>query len=280
MEAKSATHDALASWPADRSLGLLVIARAAAPALASDLKEQFAATLAPGDWWWLEPENAVSGDSLLPNYHWAALREYRGVDAARACLALIRDHPEGAGIAVHLARPAPQLFRGLFDFVQRLLARLPIRISEQPLTVDERWLGGVNPSAAQIERIRTLPQDEPVGVLNMHRFNARATDPYTGEATTGRALGHRYMRRGLLTFTRVGGHISWAGAGAGQLHGPAEAAWHELALVWYPGRGAFDAMSNNPAFHRVIPYRKAGLSLAEVSMARISAGSRVQELRA
>lgn len=259
----------LNGWPAGRPIALAIIARRPAPALAGQLKAQLREQPELQAQWWLHGENAVAGDGLDAAYDWAALLSWSDPEPARRCLASITGHAEGAGIVVHLGRPAPGVARALMRGLQAVLQRLPIALNDQPLPVDARWEGGVNPSREQTEHMLTLPQHEPIGVLNLHRYHRQATDPYSGENHSGRDIAMRYLKRGLLTFTRVGGAIRWSASGLGQLHGPDEPAWQVIALVNYPGRAAFASMLCNPAFHQVIPYRKAGLEVAEVSMARV-----------
>ena len=101
-----------------------------------------------------------------------------------------------------------------------------------------------------IEAIRALPQGEPVVMVNLMRFHARALDGQ-GRATpeTGWEAYLRYSKATAPLIKARGGTILWAGtADAIAVGDPATHPWHYVALVFYPTRAAFLDMMTSEAY--------------------------------
>ena len=95
------------------------------------------------------------------------------------------------------------------------------------------------------EKLRSLPDDAPVVMLNLMRFREKSLD--------GKGSGwDAYLRYSALTIKLIkarGGTIIWTGdAEAVALGVPERHRWDYVALVRYPTRAAFVDMMTSPEY--------------------------------
>lgn len=115
----------------------------------------------------------------------------------------------------------------------------------------------VYPRKEQLEALLAGAQDEPVVMLNLLRFQERASAP--DEGLTGEEAYQRYavpMRR--LVEAR-GGRFLWMGRVDAQVIGEGAEGFHVAALVEYPSRRAFVEIATSPEVAEIGVHRAAGL---------------------
>jgi uncharacterized protein (DUF1330 family) len=115
----------------------------------------------------------------------------------------------------------------------------------------------VNPTDAQIEDFRRVPDDAPIVMLNLLRFRDQADAPQGG---TGKQAYARYSKAVLPLLLEVGGYPIWMGKARYPFIAPEGEAWDEVLLVYYPSRRAFLRMVESDAYQRAMPHRTAALA--------------------
>lgn len=277
----TAERDKLTNWPTDKPVGLIIRGTAEHPALRKYLLGALPADSAVQRWWLLDEENQYVAEPIAPeapDFAWSALLKLRDPSAARRWLETLQEQAQPP--CVYLAELPPGWARPILKLIQGTLNRLPLKLDpSSDIAIDPQWLGGVNPTPQADTYAGTLPQDESIGVLNLHSYKRIARDPFTGEEADGRTIASRYLKRGFLTFTRVGGRVSFTATCKGQLLGAPKPDWQIVGLIWYPSRRAFACMALDPRFVRAAAYRKVGLKAASVSHTRVVASSETQDIR-
>lgn len=269
----------LDGWPQGQPVALVVFAPTGSDALLESVRRLAADHPDISNWWLAHPENMIAGPSIDPGFGWNCMLEIKNPSAARGIIRDLVAMPGIDGTIIHAARPTPAGTMRWIRLVQAMLNLLPAPRAAAQHTPDPKWMGGANPTLEQMQRIEELPQHTPIGVLNIHRYKRQATDPYTGETVSGRDLAGRYLLRGFLTFSRLGGRTVWAAGGKGQILGPPTPRWQEFAMISYPGRAAFQHLGKVLASGRAIAYRQEGLEIANVWHTHIFASSRRRDVR-
>ena len=123
------------------------------------------------------------------------------------------------------------------------------------------------PTEQQIAKLKSLPADEPLGVLNLFHFNSRAQyqpeDPEYGTPmadVSGKEAFDRYQKSAGAHLSELGGGIAFYTQVDQVMIGPADPAWDVAAVMYFPTRGAFMKMLANPDFHSASRHRKAALA--------------------
>lgn len=120
----------------------------------------------------------------------------------------------------------------------------------------------VNPTREAFKAIFGLPLDQPVLMLNLLRFKARAeyapNDPEHGQPEVSGAEAYaRYSAAATPTFDRVGGTQFWIGRPELTLIGPADETWDLAFIARYPTAQSFVDMLRDPDYQRATRHRTA-----------------------
>lgn len=122
----------------------------------------------------------------------------------------------------------------------------------------------VNPTIAHIEAYeRATPDDEPIVMLNLLKFRARAEYPEGGaarESGTGREAYKRYSKAVMPLLWEVGGQPLWMGDARASVIAPDDESWDEVLLVHYPSRSAFLRMVKSAPYQAILHHRTAALA--------------------
>lgn len=123
------------------------------------------------------------------------------------------------------------------------------------------------PNDEQIATLQSLPSDEPVGALNLFRFNEKARyqpeDPEYGKPegeVTGREAYARYGEVAGEALEKLGGRVVFTTPVDQVMIGPADPAWDLAAIMYFPTRAAFMQMLTDPGFQAASRHRKAALA--------------------
>lgn len=111
------------------------------------------------------------------------------------------------------------------------------------------------------ELSRTVPDGQPIVMINLLRYHARAVYPAgTGkEQITGRQAYEHYSKLTLPHLMKVGGQLIWRADVRAGLIAPKDERWDEILLVRYPSRSAFERMITNPEYQAGVIHRTAAL---------------------
>ncbi len=126
----------------------------------------------------------------------------------------------------------------------------------------------IDPTRAAFDAFKALARDEPVWMLNLVRFRARANYP-AGHADAGKDLSgadayRAYGRLSAPVFERVGGRIVWRGAMQAMLIGPADERWDAMFIAHYPSAGAFLEMVTDADYRVAVAHRTAGVETSRL----------------
>lgn len=116
----------------------------------------------------------------------------------------------------------------------------------------------IDPERDQFEAFKALPRDEPVMMLNLLRFRAKALYG-DGRNVTGAEAYAAYGRDSAPVFQRVGGEIVWRGRPEVTLIGPADERWDLAFVARYPTAGAFLEMVTDPDYREAVRHRQAAV---------------------
>lgn len=123
-------------------------------------------------------------------------------------------------------------------------------------------MGTVEPTAEQMQALAAGEMDTPLVMINLLRFREQAAypDDFEAEPCSGEQAYGRYAEGALKAVGKVGGRPIW-GADVSQLViGPADEAWDQAFLVYYPSMANFIEMQRDPAYQAILPHRMASLS--------------------
>jgi uncharacterized protein (DUF1330 family) len=115
------------------------------------------------------------------------------------------------------------------------------------------------PTPDQGKALFGAAEDGPFVMVNLLKFKELATYG-NGEAVSGREA---YMRYGAVMQTlveRAGGRMLYSGGVRRLMIGAVEELWDAVALVEYPSRAAFLAITRMPEFTAIEHHRSAGLA--------------------
>lgn len=116
--------------------------------------------------------------------------------------------------------------------------------------------------AAVLAAAAEIPKDQPVIMINLLRYRARAD---YGERTdqmpcSGReAYYQRYAPGAMPYVNEIGAKVVWLGQVLAGVIGPPDERWDDALLVEYPSFGALQALFANPAYQAVVFHRTAAL---------------------
>ena len=113
------------------------------------------------------------------------------------------------------------------------------------MTVAPQPTTAVNPSKASVAALAAVPDDSPIGMLNLLRY----------AQGDGAAAYRRYTDVAAGCVGRVGGSAIFMGPVV-----ESDEAWDTAILVYYPRRSAFVEMQKDPAYIGAIPDRSKGLA--------------------
>lgn len=123
------------------------------------------------------------------------------------------------------------------------------------------------PTEAQIAALMALPQDAPLAVLNLFRFNETAryqpNDPEHGTAAgniSGREAYAVYAGAAGKAIESLGGKVVFSASVMQMMIGPDDANWDTAAIMYFPTRAAFTSMLSDPDFQAASRHRKAALA--------------------
>ncbi|MEL7453930.1 MAG: DUF1330 domain-containing protein [Pseudomonadota bacterium] len=124
----------------------------------------------------------------------------------------------------------------------------------------------LDPNEAQFAKLRSLPLDTPLAVLNLFAFKDVAAyqpgDPEYGTPAaeiSGQEAFARYGETAGRIIQELGGRIAFNAAADQVLIGPEDPDWHVAAIMYFPSRGAFLEMMANPDFQQASRHRKAAM---------------------
>lgn len=113
------------------------------------------------------------------------------------------------------------------------------------------------PTPEQIRELLAGPPDQPVVMVNLLRFKARADAPDEGlSGTDAYRLYGEPMRR---IVEEGGGRFLWMGRVDSFVIGASGVPFDAVALVEYPSRRAFVEIVNDPRVREIGAHRAAGL---------------------
>jgi uncharacterized protein (DUF1330 family) len=116
-------------------------------------------------------------------------------------------------------------------------------------------MANVEPSPDQLRQLHSLPQDEPVVMVNLLKFR-----PDGGAASYA-----RYAQAVAPHLQRVGATLRYGGAEQAVIVGEADRRdWDAIVLVQYPTPGAFLEMISDPDYIDVHRHRTDALERAEL----------------
>src|SRR5205807_1766774 len=101
------------------------------------------------------------------------------------------------------------------------------------------------PTQSQLQRLQSMPPDEPVVMLNLLRFKEQASAP--DEGLSGREAYERYGVEAAPYLARVGGRMLNAAEARHVVIGP-EDEWDMALLVEYPSAQRFLEMASDPGY--------------------------------
>lgn len=116
------------------------------------------------------------------------------------------------------------------------------------------------PDAAQMTLLQEAGPAQPIVMVNLLKFRARAAYPDGRDAhLSGREAYQRYAVRVAKLIGAFGGRVLFAGDVTALTIGIAEPLWDEVALAEYPNRAALLQMSLSPEWREAAVHRSAGL---------------------
>lgn len=137
----------------------------------------------------------------------------------------------------------------------------------------------ITPNADQFAELAASPDDQPVVMLNLLKFKAKADTDTTGPDQTGAESYRSYGDVAVKMIEERGGSVIWAGRADQILIGDASQDWDQVLLVQYPSRAAFLDMVSKPEYLEAHEHRESGLERTIV-VACTPALDRIAELGA
>ncbi len=126
----------------------------------------------------------------------------------------------------------------------------------------------IDPDREQFEAFKALDRDQPIEMLNLVRFRAKADYPM-GHALTDKDLtgAEAYRHYGTETapiIARIGASILWRGAFQTTLIGPQDEVWDEVFIARYPTAHAFLEMVTDPVYRSAVVHRQAAVATSRL----------------
>ena len=124
-------------------------------------------------------------------------------------------------------------------------------------------MGAVDPTREAMAAFAALPQDQPIAMINLLRFRARADypadHPLHAAETSGAEAYAAYGRAAAAPFARAGGSQVWLGRPTSTLIGPTDEQWDLAFIAQYPSATAFLAMLRDEDYRAAVIHRQAGV---------------------
>lgn len=118
----------------------------------------------------------------------------------------------------------------------------------------------VYPHPEQAREQRSPGPGGPIVMVNLLKFRERAKYPDGRDAhLTGRQAYERYGSEFVRVLLETGGRVVYVGDVTFLSIGRVESLWDEVALVEYPSREAFVAMTSADRWRDIAVHREAGL---------------------
>jgi uncharacterized protein (DUF1330 family) len=118
----------------------------------------------------------------------------------------------------------------------------------------------IEPTPEQLQRLSASDDADPVVMLNLLRFKARADGIDAADQISGAEAYQRYAVAAGEFLVRAGGRVLFAGDAQESVIGPEEGEWDLLLCVQYPSRQAFLTMISDPAYLKISRHRTAALA--------------------
>ena len=135
----------------------------------------------------------------------------------------------------------------------------------------------VDPDRAQFEAFKALDRDQPIEMLNLVRFRAKAVYPDGHSlATAGLTGAEAYRNYGSETapiIARLGATILWRGRFETTLIGPEDEAWDAVFIARYPTAHAFLEMVTDPLYQQAVVHRQAAVETSRLIRCTPTQGS-------
>jgi uncharacterized protein (DUF1330 family) len=104
------------------------------------------------------------------------------------------------------------------------------------------------PTPEQVQTLLSAPDDKPVVMVNLLRFNPSGEEAY-----------RRYADKMVPFVESKGGRVIWLGRIDSQVIGEGGDSFHMVGLVEYPSRKAFVEIATDPYVQEIGEFRAAGL---------------------
>ncbi|WP_439817498.1 DUF1330 domain-containing protein [Zavarzinia sp. CC-PAN008] len=121
----------------------------------------------------------------------------------------------------------------------------------------------IDPERSQFNAFKDMDRDQPVEMINLVAFRARADypadHPCAGLNLTGAEAYARYGAESGPVFERVGGTVLWTGTPQLVLIGPTDEAWDTAFVARYPRAAAFLEMVTDPVYRQAVIHRQAAV---------------------
>ncbi len=117
----------------------------------------------------------------------------------------------------------------------------------------------IYPSQEQFSKFLEDDDGQPVVMVNLLRFRARADAPHEG--SSGEDAYRRYGDAMIPFVESKGGRVIWSGRLTSQVIGTGGEEFHTIALVEYPSRRVFVEVAMDPHVAEIGVHRAAGLEM-------------------
>ena len=201
---------------------------------------------------------------------------YPTKEAAQSALA--RRNDRGTGVPDEAVRTyAAQPVNRIESFVGRtlpytlgLLRRESVPVVDDPTKRDalirRALVLGEQPDETRWARLVERAGDRPIWMLNFLDF--RETAVYEEDAANAAPdapisgfRAYRLYGSGMISsLAAVGGRVAWSGLRIGQLAGPDDGRWHQIAIAFYPSPAAMMTMLSLPKYRAAHVHRDAALA--------------------
>ena len=122
----------------------------------------------------------------------------------------------------------------------------------------------IDPDRAAWDLFKSLPENEPIQMLNLVRLKPTAEYPADhpdhGKDLSGLDAYRAYGRTTAHIFARVGGRQVWGGRPQVMVTGPQAEAWDLAFIAEYPTSAAFLEMVRDPEYRELVRHRTAGVA--------------------
>ena len=126
----------------------------------------------------------------------------------------------------------------------------------------------IDPDHMQFEAFKDLNRDDPIKMLNLVKFRAKARYPpdhrLAGANLTGAQAYHNHGSETPSIIARIGASILWRGTFQTTLIGLRDKAWDEVFIARYPTAHTFPEMVTDPAYRTAVIHRQAAVETSRL----------------